>query len=142
VERGGEPSKRTSTLPPLSISNTPAASCAPRMARSDDQGQEVVGIALTYEDGIDAIVLRAEPAFKMALERLPGERDLCSQSTVSRLENLPDRRVLLKMGRAKSTPPCATPCRPGSSARSPWQVRPVGSRRAFRRRRAAVSGRC
>ena len=35
----------------------------------------------------------------MALERLPGERDLCSQSTVSRLENLPDRRMLLKMAR-------------------------------------------
>ncbi|MEF2554637.1 transposase, partial [Aurantimonas sp. A2-1-M11] len=52
-----------------------------------------------YEDGIDANALRADPVFKMALERLPGERDLCSQSTVSRLENLPDRRMLLKMGR-------------------------------------------
>jgi hypothetical protein len=56
-------------------------------------------IAAGYEDGIDANALRADPVFKMALERLPGERDLCSQSTVSRLENLPDRRMLLKMAR-------------------------------------------
>lgn len=42
-------------------------------------------IAAGYEDGIDANALRADPVFKMALERLPGERDLCSQSTVSRL---------------------------------------------------------
>jgi hypothetical protein len=57
-------------------------------------------IAAGYEDGIDANTLRADPVFKMALERLPGTRDLCSQSTISRLENLPDRRTLLRMGRA------------------------------------------
>lgn len=56
-------------------------------------------IAAGYEDGIDANALRSDPVFKMALERLPGERDLCSQSTVSRLENLPDRRMLLRMAR-------------------------------------------
>src|SRR5207344_1394725 len=57
-------------------------------------------IAAGYEDGIDANALRADPVFKMALERLPGARDLCSQSTVSRMENLPDPRMLLRMGRA------------------------------------------
>jgi len=31
--------------------------------------------------------------FKMALDRLPSDRELCSQSTISRLENLPDREV-------------------------------------------------
>src|SRR5512144_2033527 len=36
----------------------------------------------------------------MALERLPSERDLCSQSTISRLENLPDIRMLLRLGGA------------------------------------------
>jgi hypothetical protein len=61
-----------------------------------------------YEDGIDANALRADPVFKMALERLPGERDLCSQSTVSRLENLPDRRMLLRMGRAMVGLYCAS----------------------------------
>ena len=65
-------------------------------------------IAAGYEDGIDANALRADPVFKMALERLPGERDLCSQSTVSRLENLPDRRMLLKMGRAMVGLYCAS----------------------------------
>ena len=57
-------------------------------------------IAAGHADGIDANALRAEPVFKMALERSPGARDLCSQSTVGRLENLPDRRTPLKMGRA------------------------------------------
>src|SRR5512147_2490871 len=37
-------------------------------------------IAAGYEDGNDATGLRADPIFKMALERLPSGRDLCSQS--------------------------------------------------------------
>lgn len=57
-------------------------------------------IAAGYEDGIDADSLRADPMFKLAMDRLPGHRDLCSQSTVSRTENLPDVRALLRMGRA------------------------------------------
>lgn len=57
-------------------------------------------IAAGYEDGIDANALRTDPMFKMALERLPGEPDLCSQATVSRLENQPDRRMLVRMARA------------------------------------------
>ena len=61
-------------------------------------------IAAGYEDGIDANTLRADPVFKVALERLPGERDLCSQSTISRLENLPDRRMLLRLARAPRRP--------------------------------------
>jgi hypothetical protein len=65
-------------------------------------------IAAGYEDGIDANTLRADPVFKMALERLPGERDLCSQSTISRLENRPDRRMLLRMGRAMVGLYCAS----------------------------------
>jgi hypothetical protein len=65
-------------------------------------------IAAGYEDGIDANALRADPVVKLALERLPGERDLCSQSTISRLENLPDRRMLLKMARAMVGLYCAS----------------------------------
>ena len=38
--------------------------------------------------------------FKMALDLTPSDRELCSQSTISRLENLPDVRALLRMGRA------------------------------------------
>jgi len=65
-------------------------------------------IAAGYEDGIDASALRADPVFELALERLPGERDLCSQSTISRLENLPDRRMLLKMARSMVGLYCAS----------------------------------
>ena len=57
-------------------------------------------IAAGYEDGNDATGLRIHPLFKLALERVPSDRDLCSQSTISRLENLPDVRTLLRLGRA------------------------------------------
>ena len=57
-------------------------------------------IAAGYEDGNDASSLRCDPMFKMALDLAPSDRALCSQSTISRLENLPDRRALLRMGRA------------------------------------------
>src|SRR5690242_8274017 len=56
-------------------------------------------IAVGYEDGNDADALRRDPMFKLALDRLPSGDDLCSQSTISRLENLPDRRALLRLGR-------------------------------------------
>jgi hypothetical protein len=57
-------------------------------------------IAAGYADGNDATGLRGDPLFKLALERAPSDRDLCSQSTISRLENLPDARTLLRLGRA------------------------------------------
>jgi hypothetical protein len=72
-------------------------------------------IAAGYEDGNDATGLRTDPVFKLALERPPSERDLCSQSTISRLENLPDARTLLRLGRALVDLYCASfrqvPCR-------------------------------
>ncbi len=57
-------------------------------------------IAAGYEDGNDADSLRHDPAFKLALDRLPDDAALCSQPTISRLENLPGRRALLRMARA------------------------------------------
>ncbi len=57
-------------------------------------------IAAGYEDGNDADSLRHDPAFKLALDHLPGGEALCSQPTISRLENLPGTRSLLRMGRA------------------------------------------
>ena len=58
-------------------------------------------IAAGYEDGNDANSLRSDPMFKMALDLTPlVPRELCSQPTISRLENLPDARALLRMGRA------------------------------------------
>ncbi len=57
-------------------------------------------IAAGYEDGNDADSLRFDPMFKMALDLTPSDRELCSQPTISRLENLPDVRALLRTGRA------------------------------------------
>jgi hypothetical protein len=57
-------------------------------------------IAAGYEDGNDADALRVDPMFKVALDRLPSGAELCSQSTISRLENLPDVRALLRLARA------------------------------------------
>jgi hypothetical protein len=57
-------------------------------------------IAAGYEDANDADSLRRDPAFKLALGRLPDAAALCSQPTISRLENLPRPRELLRMGQA------------------------------------------
>ncbi len=57
-------------------------------------------IAAGYEDGNDADSRRSDPMFKLAMGRLPDDADLCSQPTISRFENLPDARALLRMGRA------------------------------------------
>ncbi|HEY2212392.1 MAG TPA: IS1380 family transposase [Bradyrhizobium sp.] len=65
-------------------------------------------IAAGYEDGIDANSLRADPVFKMAHDLAPSDRELCSQSTISRLENLPDVRALLRMGRGMVDLYCAS----------------------------------
>ena len=65
-------------------------------------------IAAGYEDGNDATGLRIDPLFKLALERVPSDRDLCSQSTISRLENLPDARTLLRLGGALIDLYCAS----------------------------------
>jgi hypothetical protein len=56
-------------------------------------------IAAGYEDGNDADALRGDPMFKLAMERLPDQADLCSQSTISRTENLPNAHALRCMVR-------------------------------------------
>lgn len=57
-------------------------------------------IAAGYEDGNDADGLRHDPLFKLANGRLPDEAALCSQPTLSRLENTPGPRALIRMARA------------------------------------------
>ncbi len=55
-------------------------------------------IAAGYPDANDSETLRADPAFKMAVGRLPESgAALCSQPTLSRLENLPGRVALIRM---------------------------------------------
>src|ERR687883_515677 len=65
-------------------------------------------IAAGYEDGNDADSLRHDPVFKLALDALPGGEPLCSQPTISRLENLPDVRALLRLARAMVGLYCAS----------------------------------
>lgn len=65
-------------------------------------------IAAGYEDGNDANRLRTDPIFKMAQDALPSGRDLASQSTLCRLENLPGVRSLPAMGRAMVGLYCAS----------------------------------
>jgi Transposase DDE domain group 1 len=55
-------------------------------------------IAAGYPDGNDCDALKSDPAFKMAVGRLPeSSADLCSQPTLSRLENLPGPTALKRM---------------------------------------------
>ena len=54
----------------------------------------ILAISCGYEDADDLDFLRADPAFKLACGRLPDTgRDLCSQPTLSRLENAPCRHI-------------------------------------------------
>ncbi len=55
-------------------------------------------IVAGYPDGNDCDALKSDPAFKMAVGRLPESgADLCSQPTISRLENLPGPTALKRM---------------------------------------------
>src|ERR1044072_3007078 len=55
-------------------------------------------IAAGYPDANDCDALKSDPAFKMAVGRLPeSSADLCSQPTISRLENLPGPTALKRM---------------------------------------------
>ena len=58
----------------------------------------ILAIACGYEDGNDLDRLRNDPAFKLACGRLPDSGlDLCSQPTLSRAENLPDLRTIIRL---------------------------------------------
>jgi hypothetical protein len=58
----------------------------------------VLLIAAGYPDADDCDALRGDPAFKMAVGRPPESgADLCSQPTISRLENLPTATALKRM---------------------------------------------
>ena len=61
----------------------------------------IFAIACGYEDADDLDHLRSDPAFKLACGRLPDTGDdLCSQPTLSRLENAPNLRDLIHLGYA------------------------------------------
>ena len=61
----------------------------------------VFAIACGYPDADDLDDLRRDPAFKLACGRLPASGDhLASQPTMSRWENAPDLRTLIRLTRA------------------------------------------
>ena len=49
--------------------------------------QRIYGIIADYEDQNDHDTLRSDPVFKLIADRLPEDRDLASQPTLSRFEN-------------------------------------------------------
>lgn len=58
----------------------------------------ILAITCGWEDADDLDTLRFDPAFKLACGRLPDSgRDLCSQPTVSRRENAPTLREILRL---------------------------------------------
>ena len=62
------------------------------MARS-----RVYGILAGYEDQNDHDTLRADPVFKLVVDRSPDEGDLASQPTLSRFENAISIRSLKRL---------------------------------------------
>ena len=68
-------------------------------ALTDILRARIFAIACGYEDADDLDRLRTDPAFKLACGRLPDTGlDLCSQPTLSRIENLPDLRTVIRLG--------------------------------------------
>jgi hypothetical protein len=73
----------------------------------------MLAIACGYEDADDLDHLRTDPGFKLACGFLPDSgRDLCSQPTMSRWENAPDLREVIRMSYAMVDIYCASYTRP------------------------------
>ncbi len=73
----------------------------------------ILAIACGYEDADDLDHLRSDPGFKLACGRLPDTgRDLCSQPTMSRWENAPTLREVMRMSYAMVDLYCASYAHP------------------------------
>jgi hypothetical protein len=65
---------------------------------SDMIGARIFAISCGYEDADDFDFLRTDPAFKLACGKLPDTgSDLCSQPTLSRLENAPSLKDAIRL---------------------------------------------
>src|SRR5512133_1360990 len=85
-------------------------------ALSDILRARILAIACGYEDADDLDYLRSDPALKLACGHLPDSgRDLCSQPTMSRCENAPSLREVIRMMRAMVAVYCASYDRPPAS---------------------------
>ena len=77
-------------------------------ALSDILRARILAIACGYEDADDRDRLRSDPALKLACGHLPDSgRDLCSQPTVSRWENAPSLREVIRLMQAMVAVYCA-----------------------------------
>jgi len=73
----------------------------------------MLAIACGYEDADDLDHLRRDPGFKLACGHLPDSgNDLCSQPTMSRWENAPDLREVIRLSYAMVDIYCASYARP------------------------------
>lgn len=61
--------------------------------------QRVGQIMCGYEDANDCDRLRHDSALKMSVGRKPSDTDLCSQPTMTRLENHIDKQTLVEIGK-------------------------------------------
>jgi hypothetical protein len=85
-------------------------------AVSDILRARILAIACGYEDADDLDHLRSDPVLKLACGRLPDSgRDLCSQPTMSRWENAPGLREVIKLMRAMVALYCSSYDRPPGS---------------------------
>ena len=85
-------------------------------ALSDILRARILAIACGYEDADDLDHLRSDPALKLACGHLPDSgRDLCSQPTMSRWENAPGLREVIKLMRVMVALYCSSYDRPPAS---------------------------
>src|SRR6201997_5827426 len=76
---------------------------------SDILRARILAIACGYEDADDLDYLRSDPALKLACGHLPDSgRDLCSQPPMSRCENAPSLREVIRLMRAMVALYCAS----------------------------------
>src|SRR5271157_3708074 len=76
----------------------------------------MLAIACGYPDGNDLNWLRSDPAFKLACGRLPETgADLCSQPTISRWENAPTLKEIVRLTYALVDIWCKSYTRPPAS---------------------------
>jgi len=85
-------------------------------ALSDILRARILAIACGYEDADDLDYLRSDPALKLACGHLPDSgHDLCSQPTISRCENAPSLREVIRLMRAMVGLYCRSYDKPPSS---------------------------
>ena len=83
---------------------------------SDILRARMFAIACGYEDADDLDHLRSDPALKLACGHLPASgRDLCSQPTISRWENAPGLREVIRLMRVMVALYCSSYDRPPAS---------------------------